>query len=316
MWLWRDSVGNSEPVYCFYKFLFALGVFLMNRNFVGTLVVASLLATSAMAADLPVKAPYTKAPPIPVYNWTGFYIGVNVGGSWGRESDDGYVTGSSSAQRYTSITGVAVGAPVVTALPTLPITGRSNVNGVLGGGQAGYNWQWQSLVLGVEADFQGTDEHSTSALCTVSGCPTGTTLYSTEYKLDWFGTARGRAGFLVMPQLLLYATGGLAYGHLSADGPGLADWGNTRAGWTAGAGAEWAFASNWSLKAEYLYMDLGNVGSGAFATTNSTTALGVPVRFNTVTTVTTNGAFNTRFTDNILRVGINYKFGGPVVARY
>ena len=113
---------------------------------------------------------------------------------------------------------------------------------------------------------------------------------------------------------MLYATGGLAYGEVSATAP--LSWGSTRAGWTVGAGAEAAIDQHWSVKFEYLYMDLGNVGSGSTTSTNVVTQLGVPVRFNTVTTTTLASAFNTRFTDNIVRVGVNYRFGGPVVAKY
>ena len=96
----------------------------MKRLLVG--ISASVFATGAMAADLPARV-YTKAPVAPpvVYNWTGFYVGGNVGYGWGRENDDGLLTGTSSAQRFTAITGVPVGAPVVTTLPTLPIIGRS-----------------------------------------------------------------------------------------------------------------------------------------------------------------------------------------------
>ena len=121
----------------------------------------------------------------------------------------------------------------------------------------------------------------------------------------------------VAERILLYATGGLAYGEVSATAPVIPlSWGSTRAGWTVGAGAEAAIDHNWSIKLEYLYMDLGNVGSNTTTGANVVTQLGVPIRFNTVTTTTLTSAFNTRFTDNILRVGVNYRFGGPVVAKY
>ena len=92
-------------------------------------------------------------------------------------------------------------------------------------------------------------------------------------------------------------------------------WGDTRVGWTVGAGAEVAIDRNWSVKIEYLYMDLGSFGGSSSATV-VTNALNTPApAFNTVTTTTTTG-FNTRFTDNIVRVGFNYRFGGPVIAKY
>jgi opacity protein-like surface antigen len=94
-------------------------------------------------------------------------------------------------------------------------------------------------------------------------------------------------------------------------------WGSTRAGWTVGAGVEAALDRNWSVKLEYLYMDLGNVGGGSSSATAITNSLNTPgPGFNTVTTTTLAAAFNTRFTDNILRAGVNYRFGGPVVAKY
>jgi outer membrane immunogenic protein len=119
-------------------------------------------------------------------------------------------------------------------------------------------------------------------------------------------------------RVLLYATGGLAYGHLSADAPLIPlSWGSTRAGWTVGAGAEVALDPHWSVKIEYLYMDLGDIGSSGATATTTVNQLNTPrLDFNTVTTTTLTSAFNTRFTDNILRVGVNYRFGGPVVAKY
>jgi len=98
----------------------------------------------------------------------------------------------------------------------LPLIGRADVNGFVGGGQAGYNWQRGTWLFGLEADIQGSDEHARADVCTVAGCPPGSTLFTANYKLDWFGTARGRVGFLPSERVLLYATGGLAYGHLSA----------------------------------------------------------------------------------------------------
>lgn len=197
------------------------------------------------------------------------------------------------------------------------MTGRANVNGVVGGGQAGYNWQLGTWLFGLETDIQGSGERGSSDVCLVAAFATGTGLFTANYKLDWFGTARGRIGILPTDRVLLYATGGLAYGGVSATAPLIPlSWGSTRAGWTVGAGAEAAIDHNWSIKLEYLYMDLGNVGGSSTTATNVVTQLGVPVRFNTVTTTALTSAFNSRFTDNILRVGVNYRFNAPVVAKY
>ncbi len=285
----------------------------MKRIFFGAAAVAALLATSAKAADLAPRL-YTKAPVVAavVYDWTGFYIGGNVGYSWGRERNNGDLTGTQTV--VTSIGGVPF-STVTTPLAPLPLTGRSNVNGFIGGGQAGYNWQRGTWLFGLEADFQGSDERGRGDVCTVAGCPLGTSIFTANYKLDWFGTARGRVGFLPTDRVLLYATGGLAYGRFSGDAPLLPlNWNSTRAGWTVGAGVEAAIDHNWSVKLEYLYMDLGNVGGGS-TTATTVTAAGVG-RITTLTTTTLTGTFNTRFADNILRVGLNYRFGGPVVAKY
>jgi outer membrane immunogenic protein len=278
----------------------------MKRLSVGIVAAVSVLATSALAADLPARV-YTKAPPpVELYNWTGFYIGGNVGYSWGRSSDNSTLTNGAGTVLFANSSAV-------------------NLNGVVGGGQAGYNWQISNWVWGLEADIQGTDEKG-SRLFT---CPTGVcsppfgvlavfpgaavAVTPMDQKIEWFGTVRGRAGILVTPRVLLYGTGGLAYGEVRTSesvGPvgGVATaFSNTdtRVGWTAGAGIEGAIGGNWTAKLEYLYVDLGRT-SGSFLTTNAAFGGGV---------LTSN--FSSRITDNVLRVGLNYRFGGgPVVARY
>ena len=272
---------------------------------------------AASAADLAAR-PYTKAPVMvdPGYNWSGFYIGGNVGYSWGRERTDGNLTGTQNVSVFRTAGPTLISS--VTTAAAVPLSGRGNMDGFIGGGQIGYNWQSSRWLFGLEADFQGSDERATADVCTVAGCPLGSSILTANYKLDWFGTARGRVGFLATDRVLLYATGGLAYGHLTANAPLVPlSWGSTRAGWTAGAGAEAAIDRNWSVKLEYLYMDLGNIGGSGATATTVTNALNTPaLGFNTVTTTTLTSAFNTRFTDNIVRVGVNYRWGGPVVARY
>jgi outer membrane immunogenic protein len=280
----------------------------MKRTLIASAAFASLLAaTSAFAADLPV---YSKAPVVAaVYDWTGLYIGTNLGYSWGRGSTDGSVTG-------TRTVAVLVAPPVTTVLPTVPLTGRADVNGFIGGGQLGYNWQAGSFVYGLEGDIQFSNERGSGDVCTVAGCPLGSFVFTRDYKLDWFGTARGRIGYLPAERILLYATGGLAYGGFSGSSWTLpldiGTWSQTRVGWTVGAGVEAALGSNWSVKFEYLYMDLGHVGGSSATNTTVTSIQG------TTTTTTLAYLFNTKFTDNIVRVGLNYKFGGPsaIVAKY
>jgi outer membrane immunogenic protein len=288
----------------------------MNRILIAGATIASLLTTNALAADLAPR-PYTKAPVVAavVSDWTGFYIGGNAGYSWGRASTDGTLTGTQNVSVFRTA-GPDLISSTNTVLAALPLTGRANVNGFIGGGQAGYNWQRGTWLFGLEGDIQYSDERGRAEVCLVAGCAIGTGILTANYKLDWFGTARGRVGFLPTDRVLLYATGGLAYGHLSATAP-LLSWGSTRAGWTVGAGAEAAIDRNWSVKLEYLYMDLGNVGSSGASATGVVNQLNTPgIGFNTVTTTTLTSAFRTKFTDNIVRVGLNYRFGGPVVAKY
>lgn len=289
----------------------------MKRILITGAAIATLLTTNALAADLAPR-PYTKAPVVAVvYDWTGFYIGGNAGYSWGRASTDGTLTGTQNVSVFRTA-GPDLLSSTNTVLAALPLTGRANVDGFIGGGQAGYNWQRGTWLFGLEGDIQYSDQRGSADVCLVAGCAVGTGILTANYKLDWFGTVRGRVGFLPTERILLYATGGLAYGHLSATAPLIPlSWGSTRAGWTIGAGAEAAIDRNWSVKLEYLYMDLGDVGSSGASATGVVNQLNTPLLGqNTVTTTTLTSSFRTKFTDNIVRVGLNYRFGGPVVAKY
>jgi outer membrane immunogenic protein len=311
----------------------------MKRILIGATAIASLLTTSALAADLAAKV-YTKAPPpvVAVYDWTGFYIGGNVGYSWGRSST---TQAFSDATTGTLLSGAAT---------------KFDLNGVIGGGQIGYNWQRDRWVFGLEADIQGSGEKgSTNAVCPggpavvttnsaagVNGLCSqghvGDTLIgavgafpvtnSLSEKIEWFGTVRGRIGPTVTPTILAYVTGGLAYGSVKAtdtvSGTNVTNPGgqgvnggtvltpvngafggsSTRVGWTVGAGLEGAIGGNWTAKIEYLYIDLGNI-SGSFVT---------PIIAPSGNFVT--ASYNSHITDNVLRVGVNYKFAGPIVAKY
>jgi outer membrane immunogenic protein len=212
---------------------------------------AALMTTAAgaQAADLPAKAPYTKAPVAQVYNWTGLYVGANAGLGFGRSA-----------------------TTVISPAPSGELA-RLGGLGALGGVQAGYNWQFGSLfgfnnvVLGVEADIQGAglnDNHT-------CGLTTGPACTGYNQKIDWFGTVRGRVGLATGP-VLSYFTGGLAYGNVKTTfndpNAGMSEtFSNTRTGWTIGSGVEAALGGNWTGKIEYLYLDLGNqsgVGVHAF----------------------------------------------------
>jgi outer membrane immunogenic protein len=261
----------------------------MKKVMLGAVALAAIGVAPALAADLPARV-YMKAPPIvAIYDWTGFYVGGNIGYSWGRSSDTSTVTNAAGTILATD-------------------SGTSNLNGVVVGGQVGYNWQRQNWVLGLEADIQGTGERGSRDFFYRPGLSFNALVLppvpvALTQQIDWFGTVRGRAGVLVSPRVLLYATGGLAYGEVRSSEviglfPGLSST-NTNVGWTVGAGIEGMIDANWTAKLEYLYVDLGTV-SGSFT----------PV----VGAVTS--SYSSHITDNVLRVGVNYKFGGPVVAKY
>jgi outer membrane immunogenic protein len=254
---------------------------------------------AASAADLAAR-PYTKAPPavIDVYNWTGFYVGGNIGYGWGQA--DNSFTPLPSAATFVNL---------------LPQTLNSKPQGVIGGGQVGYNWQSSKFVLGLEADIQGADitgDVTVNPIIQANGTPfAGAGFLESHERISWFGTVRGRAGFTPVDRLLLYVTGGFAYGNVdyfaqtdfrpvgTVQYP--ASFSRTKTGWTAGGGGEWAFANNWSVKAEYLFIDLGNES-----------AVANPVPANPPFQV----SYSWKTQEHIARVGLNYKFGGPVVARY
>jgi outer membrane immunogenic protein len=256
---------------------------------------------AASAADMAPR--YTKAPPVmvEVWNWTGFYIGGNVGYSWGRSRDTSTLTNGAGTILLTS-------------------ADRANMDGVIGGGQIGYNWQVQNWVWGLEADIQGSDQKGRrDFLCPTGVCsppfgviavfPGAAVPVSLDQKLEWFGTVRGRVGVLATPKVLFYATGGLAYGEVrTAATVGAAAFGfsnsDTRVGYTVGAGVEGVIGGNWTAKLEYLWVDLGKT-SGSFLTTLPAFGGGV-----------LSSNYSSRITDNIVRVGVNYKFGGPLVAKY
>ncbi len=266
----------------------------MNKLALAVVSLSAFVAAPAFAADMPLKAP-PPAPVAPAPLWTGWYIGANIGGSFG--------TATQSAS-----------FPPTALPPTSPFgSTSSDLDGVIGGGQIGYNWQTGNWVLGIEADIQGSSEQASSSLTGTGSVPgilpiTTTGTLSINEKLDWFGTVRGRLGVLAGPNWLLYGTGGLAYGELDTDttltvaGVSVANnFTTTRAGWTAGGGIEGWITQNWTAKIEYLYIDFGSF-------TNTFTGLGV---FTPIT-------LSTHVTDNIVRVGLNYHFNweAPIATKY
>jgi len=239
-------------------------------------VAVAVLSAPASAADMPARMP-TKAPPLapPPYNWSGFYVGVNLGGSWGNQDNT-----------LESITGV------------VSATNSDHIDGVIGGGQIGFNWQYNQWVVGLEADIQGSGQKGDGSFFLPGGgvlLVIPSTSISYEDKLNWFGTVRGRFGW-AFDRWLPYITGGWAFGHGEINGTtaigaaaassfsGSKDY----SGWTIGGGVEWAFYDRWSAKLEYLYIDFGDGPTVAVSPT-----------LNIV---------SGKLTDNIVRAGLNYKF--------
>ena len=299
----------------------------MKLKTLAVALVASTIAGSAFAADLPSRKVAPVMAPVPVMTWTGFYVGLNAGYTW---SGNGVAT-TPLAGFFgpTWNTELATSAALATGVDS------PKSSGFIGGLQAGYNHQFGALVAGIETDIQGVIGKGSSGARIGAGVPAAfpaeliTSSSTSSRKLDYFGTLRARFGFVATPSFLLYATGGLAYGGAKASTsivqfdanngvPGNAPYGSfgsysgTKLGWTVGAGGEWKFAQNWSAKLEYLYYDLGN------ATYSSLLAFTAPPGFNppgygSVLSHTT------KFNGHIVRAGLNYHFGGgagPVVAKY
>jgi outer membrane immunogenic protein len=279
----------------------------MKRLVSGAVAAAALaVASTSYAADMAYKAP----PPAPApYNWTGFYAGFNAGWTW-ADSDDVHFNGFDHG-----------GAPFFAdALRRglFPPAHNTSRDGFIGGFQAGYNWQTGVIVWGIEADIQYSGARASYAIPIDPSAGTNSTLFG-HADLEWFGTVRGRVGWLATPMTLIYATGGFIYGkndttvNFRCTNCGLANperfatGDGNNSGWTVGGGLEYALGGGWSAKGEYLYYEFDN---------NSATISVVqgPVNSTLTGTVDTAG--------HIVRFGVNYKFGGggygkaPVVARY
>jgi outer membrane immunogenic protein len=283
---------------------------MMRKVAIAVSVFGTLIAVPALAA-----APT----PIP-YNWTGFYGGIEFGGGW-----------SSQPVNYTPNDPLAAallaGALGTTGEQAVPSGYRISQSGGVGGFELGYNWQaGTNWLLGLETDFSlaglSGQASATSVLFVIKGT---TALQTTSAKqdTDWYGTIRGRAGFLATPNLLLFGTGGFAYGRVagsanylqtggavSSTGPGsfsfLCGIGQVcfagsssaiRTGWTAGGGGEWLLDQHWSAKLEYQFVDLG---TQTVRVTALTTAPANP------TPASFNAAFRDQF--HVVRVGLNYRY--------
>lgn len=249
--------------------------------------VAALLATPAMAADLPVKAPALVPPAAP--SWAGLYVGLGLGGRWGT------TTWNTTVADFTGPVLLDASSPHDFDNSSFHVSGY-----------VGYNFQFGNWVTGLEADLGwGNSEETLAGFpgLLINHAPPGDDRSSV--KLKWDGSVRGRLGFLVTPTVLLYATGGWAFQNINSAASCTLNTGwcngvnvqstsfdETLNGWTIGGGAEMMFARNWLLRAEYRYSDFG---------TQTNTYLVAPADAFTA---------NLKTKTNIARVGIAYKFGG------
>ena len=226
----------------------------MNRSLLLALATAAVVigALPAQAADMLAKAnqpSYNKAPPLPPFDWSGFYLGTNGGYGRGRSSWSDPAVGADS--------------------------GRFSSSGALAGGQVGYNWQIGKVVVGAESDIDWTNLKGSSAaggVCATNGggqCQT---------RQSWLGTTRARLGY-AFDRWLPFITGGVAYGDIQAVQPNGTS-SATKAGWTAGGGVEYGIDRNWSAKVEYLHIDLGTATFMGAA--SGTPSLSVPITDNIV----------------------------------
>lgn len=251
--------------------------------------------SAASAADLAAR-PYTKAPPsTPVFAWTGFYIGGNVG--WGRSHSD-FDAGLTPGNFFT---------PSIGYLAVLG-DGSASKDGFTGGGQIGYNWQFApNWVVGIEADINALSH--TASISAAGFTPGGTTITSFGNSLEsqWIATVRPRVGY-AFDRSLIYVTGGLAIlgskytQTFISDFPSNAVNSSSKAtaGWTIGGGWEYALSNNWSVKGEYLYAEFTGINvSGPVVAGGTNILMG-----------------NAKVDVQTAKLGVNYKFGGPVVAKY
>jgi outer membrane immunogenic protein len=261
----------------------------------------TLIGAPAVAANMVVKAP--PPTPNPAFSWAGFYAGGNIGYGWGTAND-----GISFSQPFASLTA----------------SDNNRFSRAIGGIQAGYNWQAQNYLAGIEADIQTSGQRGSSTYggtiieTAVAGNDLAT--ITSAGKIEWFGTVRARIG-VTGDRWLVYGTGGLAYGEVKTNGsvlPAISNalvpnsaivWGDsaTKTGWTLGAGVENAIlSSNWSWKLEYLYVDLGKINAGVSGGAGN--CYGPPGGPCNLPGAPAFGTVTTRITDNIIRLGVNYKF--------
>jgi outer membrane immunogenic protein len=247
----------------------------MNKQILGSTALLTVVSVGqVLAADLPVKAPLLQ--PVPVYNWTGFYVGGQVG----------------------LVTGAVKNGGVIDAEDCFCLDPKGDLTQTLGGIHAGYNYQVNRFVVGVEGDVNkrfGEGVFAATKLRTLS---------------DWDASIRGRVGFLMTPQSLLYATGGVAFGNFKTDNAIASTeqnsdlMGGSRVGWTLGAGVEYALDNAWTARIEYRHTDWGSKG--------------VTWNYQDINGAAASANVDSRLRDDRVAAGLSYRFGSvgsPLQAR-
>ena len=260
----------------------------MKKLFLATTAAIVVMAAGpAGAADMALKAPRAMAPACAQFG--GFYLGGH--GGWGHYRHDHSDRGNL----------------VQTIDDNLPTNASQSDSNGLGGVQIGRNWQRNCTVFGIEADWSWSGLRAQETYFDGDAGTQDTLTVSS--KLRWFGTVRTRAG-IVVDNVLLYVTGGFAYANFNRDYTIVEDAplttftfssSNTRWGWTAGFGTEWAWSGNWSIKSEVLYMRFVGGDAGFTGTTFNTVNFGVPGR---------GYSFGSDDDVWVARIGLNYRWGG------
>lgn len=248
------------------------------------------LSSASLSADLPRRSLPPAAPPS--FTWTGAYLGVHAGYGW---SSDRAGLVNATSPFFTDL---------VTGAPYLPRQLDGDREGFVGGGQVGYNVQLSRVfVVGVEADISAVDGRSDPTRTTYfNGAANVPYTITTGTKVDWLATVRGRLGFLATPDLLIYSTGGIAFGGVhhrpsyieACCGPIVGDSSETEVGYAIGTGAEYAYTPHLSFKIEYMFYDLGSRDIRADSIDPA-----FPGEFFT---------YKTDTLGHIGRAGVNYKF--------
>ena len=278
----------------------------MKKTLLALVATSVVFVAPAFAADIAVKAP----PPAPLSSWSGFYFGGNLGAGWGGRNFGYAANDPGSAALFSPILGGQ------------PPSGSVHASGALGGFQIGRNWQFaRQWVAGFEADFDLAGLRGTASGLAQFGVGVPVIAIVTD-RLQSFGTVRARFGFLPGENLLVYGIGGLAYAKARDGGTYLMTAGAPSgftgppsflcvagatcftgsnnswiAGWTAGAGLEYAFASRWSIKTEYLFASLRSKSLTETATQP----------FPPQTALATFNVNSGHQIVDIIRVGINYR---------